>query len=232
MNNFEAVFFDLDGTLIDTALDMGLALNLLLQHHQRPGLDNQDLRPLVSHGSAALIKYGFNVNESEPQFTELREHFLSFYEQNIAVSSRLFEGMESVLLNLEAADIPWGIVTNKPGKYTTLLLAELNLDKRASSVISGDTLVLRKPSPEPLFAACKQVSCKPDNCLYVGDALRDIQAARAAGMTACAAMYGYYTQDEDPATWNADFYINAPVELNQHIKYQRQNRTADDHVRI
>ena len=222
MSDYQAVLFDLDGTLIDTAQDMGLALNLLLRHHQRPGFDDHELRPLVSHGSAALINFGFNVKESDEQFIDLRDQFLAIYEQNIAVNSCLFEGMESILQQLEYSDIPWGIVTNKPGKYTNLLLAELSLDKRASTVISGDTLALRKPNPEPLLAACEQIECTPEKCLYVGDALRDIQAARAAGMTACVAIYGYYMDHENPTEWNPDFYIKEPLELNKHINFNNQ----------
>lgn len=222
MNDYRAVLFDLDGTLIDTAQDMGLALNLLLEQYQRPVFGDHQLRPLVSHGSAALINFGFNITESDEQFLELRDQFLAFYEQNIAVNSCLFEGMENILDQLEHAAIPWGIVTNKPGKYTDLLLAELNLDKRTAAVISGDTLAQRKPDPEPLFAACRQIACPPEKCLYVGDALRDIQAARAAGMTACAAMYGYYLDDENPTEWNPDFYINTPLELNKHINFNTQ----------
>ncbi len=226
MNNYEAVLFDLDGTLIDTARDMGLALNLLLKHHQLPNHKDHVLRPLVSHGSAALIKFGFDISESDARFIELRDQFLDFYEQNIAVNSSLFEGMESILLKLEHAAIPWGIVTNKPGKYTDLLLVHLKLHKRAAAVISGDTLAVRKPNPEPLYAACEQISCAPENCLYVGDALRDIQAARAAGMTACAATYGYYMDSEDPWQWNPDFFIKEPLELNKHINFDRRARNT------
>ena len=219
MSRYQSVLFDLDGTLIDTAKDMGLALNLLLKHHGKPVFEDQLLRPLVSHGSSALINFGFNINDNDRQFEPLRDHFLRLYEANIAVNSCLFEGMQEILVQLETSNIPWGIVTNKPGRYTDLLLAELNLDKRAASVISGDTLALKKPSPEPLWAACKQINCEPSRCLYVGDAMRDIQAAHAAGMTACAALYGYYTHEEDPESWNADFSINAPTELNKHIDF-------------
>ena len=222
MNTYQAVLFDLDGTLIDTAQDMGLALNLLLKHHNKPTFGNHELRPLVSHGSAALIKFGFNVNDTDAQFVELRDHFLALYEDNIAVNSSLFEGMQGILTQLEESTIPWGIVTNKPGKYTDLLLAELNLDKRASTVFSGDTLSLKKPHPEPLFAACKQIKCDPRECLYVGDAQRDIEAAHAAGMTACVALYGYYTDNEDPRAWNADFYIDEPAELDRHINFKNK----------
>ena len=226
MNNYQAVLFDLDGTLIDTAKDMGLALNLLLNHHDRPGFEDHELRPLVSHGSAALINFGFNISESDAKFAELRDHFLALYEENIAVNSNLFEGMESILQQLERNNIPWGIVTNKPARYTDLLLAQLNLETRASSVISGDTLAVKKPNPEPLFVACNQIACTASKCLYIGDAQRDIQAAHAAGMTSCAALYGYYTDAEDPTEWNADFAINTPLELSQHINFNSQYKTT------
>ena len=219
MNDFEAVLFDLDGTLIDTAPDMGGALNLLLQLNQCNTVDLQSLRPHVSHGSTALIKMGFNIGESNPQFLNLRDHFLDLYEQNIAISSTLFDGMEQVLEQLEQASIPWGIVTNKPGYLTDKLLLEMNLHQRASTVISGDTLELRKPHPEPLFAACNNIDCNPKHCLYVGDAERDIQAAQAAGMKSCTALYGYYTHDEDPKSWNADLEIESAFDLLKHINF-------------
>ena len=219
MNNYQGVLFDLDGTLIDTAQDMGLALNLLLEYHNKPVFEHYQLRPLVSHGSAALIKFGFNVDDTDKHFVTLRDHFLALYETNIAVNSCLFEGMPGILSQLEKSGIPWGIVTNKPGKYTDLLLAKLNLDKRVSTVFSGDTLTQKKPHPEPLFAACKQIECEPEKCLYVGDAQRDIEAAQAAGMTSCAALYGYYTDDEDPMMWNADIYIDEPSQLDRHINF-------------
>lgn len=226
MKDYHAVLFDLDGTLIDTAKDMGLALNRLLEHHGKPVLDDHTVRPLVSHGSPALINFGFNIGESDAGYSKLRNQFLAFYEDNIAVNSALFEGMDGILARLEQHDVPWGIVTNKPAKYTQLLLEKLNLHTRASTVISGDTLSLRKPNPEPLIAACQQISRDPASCLYVGDAQRDIEAARAAGMSACAALYGYYSAEDDPTEWNPDFFINSPHELNDYINFNSQIRST------
>ena len=219
MNNFKGVFFDLDGTLIDTAPDMGLALNLLLERHQRKPLAMTTIRPQVSHGSAALVKLGFGVEESDPDFETLKQEFLDIYQNNVAVDSQLFDGMELILKNLENAKIPWGIVTNKPGYLTNELLDKLGLMSRAASVISGDSLSVRKPHPEPLFKACELASCSASESLYVGDAQRDIEAAKAAGMMSCAALYGYYTEEEDPTAWNADYYISSPIELEQYIKF-------------
>jgi len=218
MNDFQGVFFDLDGTLIDTAPDMGLALNLLLINHQQQPVAMEIIRPQVSHGSAALINLGFGIDESDNQFESLKHEFLELYEKNVAVDSKLFTGMEKILTSLEASAIPWGIVTNKPGYLTDQLLSKLDLDHRAASVISGDTLIVRKPHPQPLYRACEIAACAPNQCLYVGDAQRDIEAAQAAGMKSCAALYGYYTEQENPIDWNADYYINAPIELDHYIK--------------
>ncbi len=226
MNTFEGVFFDLDGTLIDTAPDMGLALNLLLDDHGRPPLSMSTIRPHVSHGSAALVKLGFGIDESGSNFEMLKQAFLDIYQTNVAVESTLFKGMELILENLESAQIPWGIVTNKPGYLTQQLLTALELDYRATSVISGDSLSVRKPHPAPLFKACELASCSPEKCLYVGDAERDVEAAKAAGMISCAALYGYYTDDENPTAWNADCYIDSPIELEQYIKFPCQKKTV------
>ncbi len=225
-NNFQGVFFDLDGTLIDTAPDMGLALNLLLENYQYKPLQMATIRPHVSHGSAALVKLGFGISELDSRFEMLKQEFLELYEKHVAIDSKLFIGMENILASLDAVKIPWGIVTNKPGYLTDQLLSKLDLNHRAASVISGDTLKVRKPHPEPLYRACEIASCSPSRCLYVGDAKRDIEAAKAAGMKSCAALYGYYTDDENPTTWNADYYIDSAIELEQYINLSSQKQTA------
>ncbi len=226
MNNFRGVFFDLDGTLIDTAPDMGLALNLLLERHHKQPLPMTKIRPNVSHGSAALVNLGFGIDQSDSSFESLKQEFLDIYQANVAVESKLFSGMDRILKNLETTAIPWGIVTNKPAYLTDQLLDNLGLLNRAASVISGDTLAVRKPHPEPLLKACEIASCISSDCLYIGDAERDVEAAKAAGMMSCAALYGYYTEDEDPITWNADYYIDSPIELEQYIKLPSQNKTV------
>jgi len=217
-SNYQAVLFDLDGTLVDTAPDLGLALNLLLIRHQREPIEFRHIRPQVSNGSVALVTLGFGIEESASAFNDIKKEFLEIYQDNIAVHSRLFEGMDQVLARLEKSTIPWGVVTNKPGYLTERLLNELGLGHRAGCVFSGDTLAHKKPHPAPMFAACKAIDVQPHNCLYVGDARRDIESAHAAGMRACAALYGYYPGEDNPDDWNADFHIDHPGDLLDHIR--------------
>lgn len=203
---WQAVFFDLDGTLIDTAPDMVGALNRLLADHHKPPLPYDAVRPYVSHGSYAMVRMAFG--EDAP-VNELRDSFLRHYEAHIAEASRLFPGMPEYLATLEENKIPWGIVTNKPEYLTHILLDQLQLSSRAASVVGGDTLAQKKPDPAPMFLACEQAGVEAKNCLYVGDAERDIQAGRAAGMKTVAARYGYLLAHEDPNTWGADWQIDS-----------------------
>jgi N-acetyl-D-muramate 6-phosphate phosphatase len=206
------VLFDLDGTLIDTAPDMIVALNQLLIEHATPQLPYALARTQVSHGSFGLVKLAFPQAEGE-HFENLRHRFLQLYNARIAEDTCLFDGCESLLATLEQRQLPWGIVTNKPGFLTTPLLAALGLDHRAGSVISGDTLPQRKPHPAPLLLAAGQLGIAPAACLYIGDAERDIQSARAAGMPVLLARYGYLGPGDDPDAWNADAQIDTPMEV-------------------
>jgi N-acetyl-D-muramate 6-phosphate phosphatase len=206
------VLFDLDGTLIDTAPDMIVALNQLLAEHAAPALPYALARTQVSHGSFGLVKLAFPQADGE-HFESLRHRFLQLYNARIAEDTCLFEGCDSLLATLEQRRLPWGIVTNKPGFLTMPLLAALGLDHRARSVISGDTLPQRKPHPAPLLLAAEQLGLAPASCLYIGDAERDIQSARAAGMPVLLARYGYLGPDDDPDAWNADAQIQTPMEV-------------------
>jgi len=207
------VLFDLDGTLLDTAPDMGRALNRLLAEHGSPELDAATIRPVVSHGSLGLLKLGFDLNPDDAAFDTLRERFLTLYEADLALETVLFEGMAEVLARLEQENIPWGIVTNKPGGLTTPLLQQLDLVQRAACVVSGDTLAQRKPDPAPLFYACEQLGLNPATGFYVGDAERDIEAARRAGMPSLVAAYGYLHPNEQPETWGAEGVLQSPLDL-------------------
>jgi phosphoglycolate phosphatase len=207
------ILFDLDGTLLDTAPDMAQALNLLLQEQGKSVLPLATIRPVVSHGSPGLLKLGFNITPEHDEFGALRDRFLVLYSAAIAVETCLFPGMDSVLTALERRAIPWGVVTNKPGWLTEPLLTALKLDQRSACAISGDTLSKRKPDPEPLLHACRLIGIAPVNCLYVGDAERDIEAGRRAGMTTAVACYGYRHLHENPAAWGADVLIDTPEEL-------------------
>jgi phosphoglycolate phosphatase len=207
-----ALLLDLDGTLLDTAPDMGGALNLLRVEAGREPLPLAGIRPVVSHGAIRLVSMGFPEATGD-EFERLRLRFLELYSQNLAHRTELFPGIEPVLDELERLGLPWGVVTNKPGWLTDPLLATLGLDRRASCVVSGDTVAERKPHPLPLLHAADLVGVAPAHCVYVGDAERDIQAGRAAGMTTVVAAYGYISNDEDPAAWQATGIVAEPGEL-------------------
>ena len=194
-HGIHCVLFDLDGTLLDTAPDMGGALNELLAAHGRPALTAATIRPRVSNGAAALVRLGFGEQLPEAEFETLRQRFLALYAARLDRETCLFDGAAELLEHLERERVPWGIVTNKPGWLTDPLLRSLGLDVRASSVVSGDTLATRKPHPEPLHHAARQIGVASSRCVYVGDAERDMTAALAAGMRAVFASYGYVAAD-------------------------------------
>ncbi len=207
------VLFDLDGTLLDTAPDLAAALNATLQLNGREPLPYERIRPVVSHGGKALIELGFGLDPQHPDFKPLRKQLLDLYQANIAVETRLFPGMDEVLDSLEQRGIRWGIVTNKPGWLTDPLLDALQLSARAACVVSGDTLPERKPHPAPLLHACRLAGCSPAEALYVGDAERDIEAGRNAGMRTLVALFGYLMEHDQPARWGADALIEKPADI-------------------
>lgn len=209
----KAVLFDLDGTLVDTAPDMAAALNRLLIEEGHPELPLETIRPHVSKGGLALTQLGFSNVVSDSEIEPLRQRFLQSYLDNIAEHSALFDGFESTLKSLEDNHILWGVVTNKPHFLTLPLMQQLNLDKRSATIISGDTTAERKPHPLPMFTAAKEMAIDCNNCLYVGDDPRDIQAGNAANMTTMIASYGYIFENTDFSTWQADTLINKPTDL-------------------
>jgi N-acetyl-D-muramate 6-phosphate phosphatase len=207
------VLFDLDGTLVDTAPDLGHTLNEMRRSHGLAPLPDEVMRPQASHGARGLLKVGFGLDPGQHGFDVLREEFLEIYGRHLTRNSTLFPGMGRVLDALEQRDRVWGVVTNKPGRYTEPLLTHLGLLERAACVVSGDTCARPKPHPEPLLHACRTAGSPPGECLYVGDAARDIQAAAAAGMSSVVALYGYIAADERPQDWGAQGYINEPAHL-------------------
>ena len=207
------VLFDLDGTLADTAPDLAYALNQTLLHHGKKELPFETIRPVVSHGGRALIKLGFDYEPEHEDYETIRLYLLDVYLNNIVKHTTLFPGIEELLVEIEKKSIPWGIVTNKPGWLTDPLMKAMNLTHRAACIVSGDTCDNNKPHPEPMFYACEQAGINPETCLYVGDAERDIEAGRAAGMKTIGALFGYILVDEDPMDWQADVYINHPSEI-------------------
>jgi N-acetyl-D-muramate 6-phosphate phosphatase len=212
MRNHSALLLDLDGTLLDTAPDMGGALNRLLEENGRDPLPATIIRPVVSHGSARLVTLGFPAAAGD-EYERLRLRFLEIYSLNLSGNTRLFPGADVLLAELERRGLPWGIVTNKPGWLTDPLLEALDLGHRAACVVSGDTLPERKPHPLPLLHAAREIGVLPEHCVYAGDAERDIQAGRAAGMTTVVAAYGYLSESDDPLAWQPSGVVDEPTQL-------------------
>ncbi len=211
--SIRTVLFDLDGTLLDTAPDLADALNAVLVEQGHAPLPFEHIRPVVSHGGIALIELGFRLERSDPAFENLRQRLLEIYRANLSARTRPFPGMPELLDAIEARGLNWGVVTNKPGWLTDPLLQDLGLYQRAACVVSGDTLDERKPHPAPMLYACEQAGSTPAQCVYVGDAQRDIEAGNNAGMHTLVALFGYIQAEDNPYDWHADAAINAPGEL-------------------
>ncbi|MDP1924490.1 MAG: HAD-IA family hydrolase [Thiobacillus sp.] len=207
----KAVLFDLDGTLVDTAPDLGYALNLQRVRHGLPPLDDAIIRPQASHGARGLLGVGFDLHPDDPHFAYMREEFLQLYADNICRHSRPFPGILELLAELEARQLKWGVVTNKPARFTEPLMSVLDLAERAACIVSGDTCPQPKPHPAPMLAAAELCGATPAQCLYLGDAERDIEAARAAGMPALVAAWGYIDATDQPQTWGAHAEIHHPA---------------------
>src|SRR5262245_18625087 len=216
----QAVLFDLDGTLIDTAPDMTAALNRLRREHGLEELPYPSLRPYVSRGSNGLLNVGFGAQPTEAERARLVERFLAIYSANLCDESQPFDGMLAALAWLEERRLPWGIVTNKPNWLARPLLEELGLLSRAACLVGGDSLPERKPHPRPLLHAAELIGARPAACVYVGDDLRDVEAARAAGMASIVARWGYVPPDEDPSTWGADGEGAGPIALLRWLRAQ------------
>ena len=213
MLNFDALLFDLDGTLLDTAPDFITALKTQLRRHGREPMPNAIIRNCVTNGSVGIIEQGFGMPQDHPEFEALREEFLALYFNKLADKTALFSGLQQVLDDCTERGIPWGIVTNKPWKYTEPALTQLNLMSGAATVICPDHVAQPKPDPEAMYLACSQIDIAPANCLYVGDHVRDIDAGRAAGMRTIAAGWGYIEAGQDIHDWNADFVVQQSHEL-------------------
>lgn len=209
----EAVFFDLDGTLVDTAPDFHTVLNATLKEAGREPLHFARVREQVSNGARAMIRLGFGLEPGDEGFDYWLEHFLNRYSQQLTVGSTLFPGMAEVLDALDTFRIPWGVVTNKPFRFSEPLMAGLGLAHRCGPVICPDHVANRKPDPEGLLLAARQLGVDPTQCIYVGDHDRDIAAGRNAGMTTVAVLFGYIDAHEDPADWRADHYIERADQL-------------------
>jgi phosphoglycolate phosphatase len=207
-----AVLFDLDGTLVDTAPDLGYALNLQRTRHGLPALDDDLIRPQASHGARGLLSVGFDLHPDDAKFAPMREEFLQLYADNICRQSRPFPGILDLLDAIETRGLKWGVVTNKPARFTEPLMSMLDLAERAACIVSGDTCPQPKPHPAPMLAAAELCAALPAGCLYLGDAERDIQAATTAGMPALVAAWGYLDSTDLPHTWGAHAEIHHPTD--------------------
>ena len=207
------MLFDLDGTLIDTAPDMAAALEILCDEEQHPRLPYDEVRPVVSNGSVALVTLAFGETLKTKTLERLKTRYLEIYQDHLAVHSQLFDEMDDLLQQLEKNNIQWGVVTNKPGWLTEPLMEALKLDQRAACIVSSDSTKNRKPHPEPMFYACKLTNAQPEQCVYVGDARRDIEAGQNAGMKTIIAEYGYISDQENTEDWQADHSIQRPSQL-------------------
>lgn len=214
----EAVLFDLDGTFADSAPDLGAALNHVRALYDLPPLPLATLRPQASHGSRGLLKVGMNVEPDAPDYDKMRDAFLQHYEEHICDRTVLFPGMAALIGELEQHDLPWGIVTNKPHRYTVPLMEKLGYAKRAACLVSGDTCEHPKPHPMPMLHASRLIGVAPQQCLYLGDDLRDMEAAQAAAMTGIIAAYGYIDPAADLGSWPSSGRIAAPLALLRYIQ--------------
>lgn len=214
--NLTCVLFDLDGTLVDTAPDLIASLNKALKKHGFEPVSSHQVRPFISYGAPAMIKKSITLDD-EDTHNQILESMLMFYQNNIAEHSSFFSGMTNTLNTIESLGLKWGIVTNKRERFTNPLVAALNLTDRAACIISGDTTANPKPHPEPMFTACTHAKVKPEDCVYIGDALHDIDAGKNANMKTLAATYGYLKPDDNPIDWGADALIESPEQLTSWI---------------
>ncbi len=209
----QAVLFDLDGTLFDTAPDFVAVVNRLRHEDGLPALGESLIRAQVSNGARALVTLAYELEEGEPGFAELRQRLLDAYRSHLAVHTCTFPGIDRLLETLEARAIPWGIVTNKPSTYTDPLLDGLGYRSRCAAVVCPDHVSRTKPDPEPLLLACSQLEIDPRHCIYIGDHQRDIDAGRAAGMLTAACAYGYIDPASPPDSWQADYIAQEASDL-------------------
>jgi len=209
----EAVLFDLDGTLADTAPDLGGALNQLLLEHGRAPLPMAKLRPHVSSGARGMIAAGLGITPADSAYFGLQQRFLSIYQEALCVGTRLFEGMAEHLDELEARGIPWGIVTNKSQRFAIPLMQQLGLRQRCACIVSGDSTQRSKPHAHPMQLASAVIGIAAADCIYVGDDERDVISGRAAGMKTIVAAWGYLGDGRPPAAWGADAIAASPQDI-------------------
>lgn len=209
----KAVLLDFDGTVADTAPDLGHALNRQRTDRNLEPLSIEQIRTQASAGSRGLLELGFNIKPGDDGYEHMRDEFLDFYTQRLCHDTCLFPGMAELLDQLDTRNIPWGIVTNKPARFTHPLMQQLGLQHRVACVVCGDETPHVKPHPGPLLVASEKIAITPSECIYLGDDLRDVKASLAAGMLPIIALYGYLGNDQPPETWGAKFLIDHPQDL-------------------
>lgn len=208
-----AVFFDLDGTLLDTAKDLTGALDKIMQEDGMPALPFEQTRQIVSEGSFALVKLGYQLADGDPEVGPLRQRLLDHYAKHLATDTCTFSGIDALITSLAEHDIAWGIVTNKPWAYAEPLMAEFSFASKPVCILAPEHVSQRKPDPESLYLACKYADCKPEDAIYIGDHRRDIECGINAKMPTIAALYGYIPTGEDTHSWKADHSVNSATEL-------------------
>ena len=207
------VLFDLDGTLIDSALDLGAAVDEMRHTHGLPRLGAEHYRHMCGAGARGLLKLAFDLTPQSAGYEAMKEEFFQQYEGMMTLRTCVFEGVSDTISALLTAGLGWGVVTNKSERFAHPITTHFELFKTAGVVICCDTTPYAKPHPEPLFEAAKRLGGSPEACWYVGEDLRDIQAAKAAGMVSVAATYGYVGESNDVGEWGAHYEINTPLSL-------------------
>jgi len=215
--SLKAVIFDLDGTLVDTADEFVVIVQALRAEHGREAMDPQRIRASVSNGARALVSLALDIAEDSAGFETQRLRLLELYSGALGSVAKLYPGIGELLGELERRNVSWGIATNKPRAYTAPLLERLNLQPQPGSVVCPDDVTERKPHPESLLRNCRELGCNPDQAIYIGDHLRDIEAGRRAGMYTIAAAYGYIEPGDDPYSWGADAHADSSADLGKMI---------------
>ena len=211
--NIRAVLFDLDGTLIDSAPDLGAAADKMRQDRGMSSLPQSSYRPMAGAGARGMIGVAFGMTPDHADFASMKEEFFQNYERSMTQNTYVFDGIAELIAHLDAKNLLWGVVTNKSARFTDPLTRAMPLFDTAKAIVSGDTTPYAKPHPEPLFEAARRLAIDPGHCLYVGDDERDIVAGLAAGMMTVAATYGYLGEKADPTMWGAHSIINSPQGL-------------------
>lgn len=214
---FAAVLFDMDGTILDSAPDFIAVSQVLLKRHSLPPVADEKIKNVVSAGAGAMVSAAFNMDATDPRFEVLRLEFLALYLEHCAVYSKLYDGIDKLLLAIEKAGLKWGIVTNKPARFAEQIVKRLGLEERCALLICPDHVAEPKPSPESLFLAATKLSVAPWNIIYVGDDKRDIEAGNAAGCKTIAVKYGYVHPHDNPQNWGAGAIVETVNDLYQLI---------------